>query len=95
MIDSPALLRWGAGFLILGGIIDFFRFGSLKLRTDDWISIATLSSGLTMISLAAMDMTLDNRIKIHLFGTDYEDIYLEHEPSEEVVDDMIGLGMDT
>ena len=95
MIDSPALMRWGIGFLAFGGLIDFFRFGSVKLRTDDWLSIATLSSGLTMIGLAAIDMTLDNQIKIQLFGSDYGNIYLENEPSQDVVDEMIGLGLDS
>jgi len=95
MIDSPALFRWGVGFLIFGTIIDFFRFGSIQLRPNDWLSIATLSSGITIISLATLDMVLDNKIKIHLFSTDYEDMYLENEPSEAIVDEMIGLGMDT
>ena len=93
MIDSASLFRWGVGFLIFGTIIDFFRFGSIQLRPNDWLSIATLSSGITIISLATLDMVLDNKIKIS-FNTDYENIYLENEPPEAIVDEMIGLGMD-
>ena len=93
MIDSASLFRWGVGFLIFGTIIDFFRFGSIQLRPNDWLSIATLSSGITIISLATLDMVLDNKLKIS-FNTDYENIYLENEPSEAIVDEMIGLGMD-
>ena len=39
MIDSQSLFRWGAGFLIGTGFIDFFRFGTFKLQTNDWLSV--------------------------------------------------------
>ena len=62
MIDSESLFRWGAGFLIGTGIIDFFRFGTFQIQSDDWLSVGMATAGLTMVTLAAIDMTLDKKM---------------------------------
>jgi hypothetical protein len=98
MIDSPALFKYGVGFLVIGGIIDFWRFGTFKIQTNDWISVSMISSGLTMLTLGALDMAIDNQngIEVRLFAPqEYENIYLENDPDVVVVDEMAGLGMDT
>lgn len=98
MIDSPALCRWGVGILVVGGIVDFFRFGTFQLQTNDWISVAVMASGLTMVGLGALDMMIDNQngIEVKLFAPqDYENIYLENTPDMAVIDEMTGLGLNT
>jgi len=93
MIDSPILLRWGVGFLIVTSMFDFYRFGTMKLQTSDWVSVATASVGLTMVALAGLDMAL-NKDTFELFApADYDNIYLEHDPEIAIVDEMAGLGM--
>ena len=94
MIDSQSLFRWGAGFLIGTGIIDFFRFGTFQLQSDDWLSVGMASAGLTMVTLAAIDMSLDkNTLKLSA-PSDYENIYLENDADMAVIDEMAGLGVD-
>jgi hypothetical protein len=94
MIDSQSLFRWGAGFLIGTGIIDFFRFGTFQLQSDDWLSVAMASAGLTMVTLAAIDMSLDKNILKLSAPSDYENIYLENDADVAVIDEMAGLGVD-
>ena len=88
MIDSESLMRWGVGFLITTGVIDFFRFGTFKLQTEDWLSVATATAGLTMVTLAAIDMTLDKKILNLSAPSDYENIYLENDADIAVIDEM-------
>ena len=93
MIDSESLLRWGAGFLIGTGFIDFFRFGTFQLQYDDWLSIAMASAGLTMVSLAAIDMMTEKMLKLSA-PSDYENIYLENDVDAAVIDEMAGLSIE-
>jgi hypothetical protein len=93
MIDSESLLRWGAGFLIGTGFIDFFRFGTFKLQTDDWLSVGMASAGLTMVSLAAIDMMTGKMLKLSA-PSDYENIYLENDVDAAVIDEMAGLSIE-
>jgi phosphatidylglycerophosphatase A len=82
----------------VGGIVDFLRFGTVQLQTNDWISVAIVASGLTMVSLGALDMMIDNQngMEVRLFAPqEYENIYLENDPNVVVVDEMAGLGMDS
>jgi len=98
MIDSPALIRYGVGFLVIGGIIDFWRFGTFRLQPNDWISVSLMSSAFTLITLGALDMAIDNQqgIKFRLLAPqEYENIYLENEPDMVIIDEMAGLGLDT
>ena len=100
MIDSQSLFRWGAGFLIGTSFIDFFRFGTFRLQNDDWLSVGMASAGLTMVTLAAIDMTLDRYRKpselpyVFRAPSDYENIYLENDVDVAVIDEMAGLGVD-
>ena len=94
MIDSQSLFRWGAGFLIGTGFIDFFRFGTFKLQTNDWLSVGMASAGLTMVTLAAIDLTLDKKMLKLNAPSDYENIYLENDVDAGIIDEMAGLGVD-
>ncbi|MHA1286118.1 MAG: hypothetical protein ACTSPB_01820 [Candidatus Thorarchaeota archaeon] len=94
MIDSESLFRWGAGFLIGTGFIDFFRFGTFKLQTDDWLSVGMASAGLTMVTLAAIDMTLERKMLKLNAPSDYENIYLENTVDANVIDEMAGLSVE-
>jgi len=94
MIDSESLFRWGAGFLIGTGIIDFFRFGTFQIQSADWLSVSMATAGLTMVTLAAIDMTLDKKMLKLNAPSDYENIYLENDADAAVIDEMAGLGLD-
>jgi len=94
MIDSESLFRWGAGFLIGTGFIDFLRFGTFKLQTDDWLSVGMASAGLTMVTLAAIDMTLERKMLKLNAPSDYENIYLENTVDANVIDEMAGLSVE-
>tara|TARA_B110000285_G_scaffold136137_1_gene152533 strand:- start:11080 stop:11370 length:291 start_codon:yes stop_codon:yes gene_type:complete len=94
MIDSQSLFRWGVGVLIGTGLIDFFRFGTIKLQTQDWLSVGAASVGLTMITLAGLDMALDKNVLKLSASSDYENIYLENDPDMAVIDDMAGLSVE-
>lgn len=96
MIDSTILYKWGFGVLVVGFIVDFMRFGDIKVNHKDWISVALFSSGMTLVAVSAIDMVLHEYSVLSLSSPqEYENIYLENDPNVAVVDDMAGLGMDT
>ena len=74
--------------------IDFFRFGTFKLQTNDWLSVGMASAGLTMVTLAAIDLTLDKKMLKLSAPSDYENIYLENDVDAAVIDEMAGLSVD-
>ena len=52
------------------------------------------TAGLTMVTLAAIDMTLDKKMLKLNAPSDYENIYLENDADAAVIDEMAGLGLD-
>ena len=52
------------------------------------------SAGLTMVTLAAIDLTLDKKMLKLSAPSDYENIYLENDVDVAVIDEMAGLGVD-
>ncbi|MCP4124148.1 hypothetical protein N9M17_00520 [bacterium] len=82
MIDGSKIIGLGAVMLVAGRILSFTNYHNS--------SPSVSTAGLTLLLLGGADMAYEKKTS----NSEYENLYLENTPSEEVIDEMSGLGLE-
>tara|TARA_R100000005_G_C4803738_1_gene93964 strand:- start:71 stop:325 length:255 start_codon:yes stop_codon:yes gene_type:complete len=83
MIDGSRLAGLGAFVLVLGRALAYTDYAQS--------SPVVSASGLTMLLLGGADMAFEHQVSN---AESPENLYLENTPSESVIDEMAGLGLE-